>query len=382
MNIALVILHANPALGGAEGYTINLARALLARGHTVSLLASSFAADLPPVRQVPLATRAMTRLGRYLRFLDALDEHLASQPYDIVHAMLPVRRCDAYHPHAGLAFEGVELGHLRHNDPLKQVISRWAARVNRKRQRFAAVEWQMLSDANPPIVLCLTNGMRAAAVRRFPANDSRIVKLFYGIDLSRFDPTANPKAGVELRARLNLAPQDVVALIVAQDFERKGVPEAIRVIAAVDNPRLRVVVVGRDNPAPIRRLAARLGVTERVVLAGPTTDVQPFFRAADFMLFPARVDPCPFVVLESVAMGVPVIVTRQAGSHEIITSGQNGFVIDSPTDVPAMADAARKLSDPKVRERMSAACLQVRPGLSFDLHLDRLIQIYQRCMIR
>jgi UDP-glucose:(heptosyl)LPS alpha-1,3-glucosyltransferase len=382
MNIALVILHANPALGGAEGYTVNLARALIGRGHTVSLLATTFAADLPPARQVPIASRGLTRLGRYLCFLDALDEHLKSERYDIVHAMLPVRRCHAYHPHAGLAFEGVELGHLRHNDPLKQTVARWGNRLNRKRRQFAAVERQMLSGSQPPVVLCLTDSMRAAASRRFPVIDGQIVKLFYGIDLGRFDPTVRPDAGAEQRTRLRLSPQDIVALIVAQDFERKGVPEAIRVVAAVNDPRLKLVVVGRDNPAPMQRLAARLGVTDRIILAGPTADVHSFFKASHFMLFPARVDPCPFVVLESVAMGVPVIVTRQAGSHEIITSGQNGFVIDHPTNVPAMTEAARNLLDPALRAKMSEACLQIRSSLSFDHHLDRLIQIYEKCMVR
>jgi UDP-glucose:(heptosyl)LPS alpha-1,3-glucosyltransferase len=382
MNIALVILHANPALGGAEGYTVNLARALLERGHVVSLLATTFAADLPPARQVPIVATGITRLGRYECFLDGLDNHLARENFDIVHAMLPVRRCDVYQPHAGLAFEGVELGHLRHNNPLKRTLARWGNRFNRKRRRFADVEKQMMSSARPPIMLCLTDSMRAAASRRFPGAQNRIVTLFYGIDLHRFDPAARPGAGIELRQKLGLSPQDIVALIVAQDFERKGVPEAIQVVAAVDEPRLKLVVVGRDNPAPMRRLAERVGVTGRILLAGPTSDVYPFFKAADFMLFPARVDPCPFVVLESVAMGVPVIVTRQAGSHEIITPGSNGFVIERPTDVAAMADATRKLLDPELRQKMSAACAQVRPNLSLELHLDRLIQIYQQCMLR
>src|SRR5262245_25938135 len=233
MKIALVILHANPALGGAEGYTINLSRALLGLGHSVSLLATRFAADLPPARQVPIESRGLTRLARYECFLDALDEHLKREQYDIVHAMLPVRRCDVYHAHAGLAFEGVEFGHLRHNDALKQTLARWSNRLNRKRQRFAAVERAMVSGPHPPFVLCLTDGMRAAAAARFPTVSERVLTLYYGIDLGRFDRAARPESGAQQRAQLGLNAQDIVAIIVAQDFERKGVPEAIKVIAAI-----------------------------------------------------------------------------------------------------------------------------------------------------
>src|SRR5712671_261629 len=105
MKIALVILHADPARGGAERYTADLACALAKRGHAVSVLASDFPGQYANVEQVVLASGGLSRVAQYRRFLDLLDQHLASNSYDIVHAMLPVRRCDLYHPHAGIAAE-------------------------------------------------------------------------------------------------------------------------------------------------------------------------------------------------------------------------------------------------------------------------------------
>src|SRR4051794_9036469 len=108
MKIALVILHADAARGGAERYTIDLAAALGNEGHDVSLLANTFAPQVEQRVSVErLAARGFTRTGRYRRFLDSLDAHLRQTPYDIVHTMLPVRRCDVYHPHAGLAVAAV-----------------------------------------------------------------------------------------------------------------------------------------------------------------------------------------------------------------------------------------------------------------------------------
>ena len=46
MKVALVIQHADPARGGAEKYTLDIARALSHRGHDVAILASSFG-DMP-----------------------------------------------------------------------------------------------------------------------------------------------------------------------------------------------------------------------------------------------------------------------------------------------------------------------------------------------
>ena len=92
LNIALVIFHADPARGGAERYTYDLAAALAREGQAVSLISCDFAAVPESVRPVQMHATGATRLGRYLRFLDSLDKHLASEHYDIVHAMLPVRR--------------------------------------------------------------------------------------------------------------------------------------------------------------------------------------------------------------------------------------------------------------------------------------------------
>src|SRR5437773_8977393 len=101
MNIALVILHADPARGGAERYTVDLAAALGRRGHDVRVVASSFSEEVAEKARVGIETKALTRVGAYRRFLDGVDRHLQEAKYDVVHAMLPVRRCDVYHPHAG-----------------------------------------------------------------------------------------------------------------------------------------------------------------------------------------------------------------------------------------------------------------------------------------
>ncbi len=63
--------------------------------------------QLPKGGTIYLNTPGLTRLARYNRFLDRLDVHLAVNSYDMVHAMLPVRRCDVYHPHAGIAAEAI-----------------------------------------------------------------------------------------------------------------------------------------------------------------------------------------------------------------------------------------------------------------------------------
>jgi UDP-glucose:(heptosyl)LPS alpha-1,3-glucosyltransferase len=379
VKVALVILHADPARGGAERYTIDLAGALVRRGHEVSLLASSFGGAVEGVRSQLLDAGGATRARRYIRFLDSLDVHLASTDYDIVHAMLPVRRCDVYHPHAGLAAEALARGHLKHRGVIGQRLSQLANRINRRRQEFGAVERQLLGSQRPPVVLCLSDYVKETVRRNFPRlPEECLTKLFNATDLERFDPMKRPAAGEGVRQRFGFAADDVVGLMLAQDFQRKGLKESIIAVADVADPRLKLLVAGKQNPSGFRRLAQNTGIERQICFAGATDDPYAFYKAADFLILPTWHDPCSLVVLEAIAMGLPVISTAMNGACEIMTSGVHGFVIASPADRTGLVDALRKLLDSPRRREMSAACLSLRPALSYANHLQALEETYGR----
>ena len=277
VRIALVILHADARRGGAERYTFDLAAALIRRGHAVSFLASSFYEPPAGADRVDLPTKGISRRGRYLSFLDSLDAHLAAEHYDVVHAMLPVRRCDLYHPHAGIEAATLAESHEKHENPAIGASARILNRLNRKRRAVADVERTLLGGPNPPLVLCLSDYIRRAALRHHQIDPSRLLTLYNGIDTKRFDPADRHDAGRELRQRLGIADDRVVALLIAQDFQRKGLRQTIDAIARLARPELVLLVVGRPDPGRYQRQATRLGVASQMIFAGPTTDPYPFY---------------------------------------------------------------------------------------------------------
>ena len=378
MRIALVILHADPARGGAERYTLDLAAALRARGHHVSLIASSFAPKQQTPDDVQLKVGRGTRLSRYVYFLDALDRHLAETKYDIVHAMLPVRHCDIYHPHAGIAAESVSRGHLKHESAWRRSAAKLANSVNMKRRKFAAVERALLTGAKPPIVLSLSEYVKKNVLEFYALPPDRLATLFNAVDLKKFDPDARPEARTQIRDRFGISSDHIVALMIAQDFPRKGLRETILAMPKVNDPRLVLLVVGKQNPARYRQLAEEMGIAERVIFAGSTDDPFSFYKASDFFVLPTRHDPCSLVVLEALAMGLPVISTIFNGACEIMKSGTHGFVLDEPGDVPSTVSALKTLCDPHRRAEMSAAAFTLRPRLAYEHHVEELMRIYER----
>jgi len=98
--------------------------------------------------------------------------------------------------------------------------------------------------------------------------------------------------------------------------------------ALVDLPGAELTVVG-DGPAleRLKAQAAELGVADRVIWAGRHEDTAHFYRNADVYLMLSRFEAMPFVVLESMASGTPVVAVRVGGVPEVITDGVDGVLL-------------------------------------------------------
>jgi UDP-glucose:(heptosyl)LPS alpha-1,3-glucosyltransferase len=347
MRILLVILHAQRARGGAEAYTLQLFHALHKAGHTPVLAAASFDDDIPAHARVLLSHDGFTRTGRYLSFLNALDAHVSTTQYDVIHAMLPVRRCDVYHPHAGIAAR--ETGGL----------------FNPRRRAFACVERALLTSNAPPVVLSLSSYIEAELAAAYPHSSGRFERLMNAVDLNYFSPAAK-KSG---RSTAHV-------VIVAQDFVRKGVPALFDAIRPLS---ITLSIVGAGDMPYWNKKIARAGLTDRVKCVGPQRDVRPFYHEADFFVLPTRHDPCSLVVLEALACGLPVITTKQNGAADVITHGTHGYVLDrtAPFFINELTHAMDRLSDPHTRTPMIDACLSLRDSLSYRHHFERLLSIYR-----
>lgn len=123
----------------------------------------------------------------------------------------------------------------------------------------------------------------------------------------------------------------------------------------------------------LRRLAAELGVAERIHFAGaqPQDVVRDWMSTATLFALPSQVtadgnrDGIPVALMEAMASGCPVISTRVSGIPELIEDGRHGVLVEE-RDPAALADAIQQLlADPDLRRRL-AADARVRVEHAFD----------------
>ena len=91
-------------------------------------------------------------------------------------------------------------------------------------------------------------------------------------------------------------------------------------------------------------------------------DVLPFYRLFDVVVLPSRREGLSQALLEAMALGLPVVASRAGGNADLVTHGEDGWLVP-PRDGPAFARAlARLLADRALRERLGARARQTARG--------------------
>ncbi len=198
----------------------------------------------------------------------------------------------------------------------------------------------------------------------------------YGIDTAQFEQCA-PEAVRSVRERYG----ERLAISVGRLVYYKGFEVLIRAMASV---RGKLVIVG-DGPlrGELESLAARLGVTDKVMFAGEIDNagVTPYYHAADLFALAsvARSEAFGIVQIEAMAAGVPVVNTSlDSGVPFVSLHGQTGLTVP-PGNPQALAVAINRLLDDRdLRQSLGQAGVRrARQEFSLDTMLRRTLQLYQ-----
>lgn len=218
----------------------------------------------------------------------------------------------------------------------------------------------------------VSHGVARELERFFPAYGGEPSVIPNGVDRASFAP--DPRARAEVRARLALGSDDLVALFVGGDWERKGLRFAIEAVAAADGWHL--LVVGHGDKARHRALASRFGAGDRVHFVGDTAEPARYYACADSFVLPTAYEAFPLVALEAAAAGLPLLISRVNGVDELIEEGRNGWFVER--EWPGIAERLRRLSaDPELRIEMGRAARDSSARYTWGRVVDAYVKLYE-----
>lgn len=214
--------------------------------------------------------------------------------------------------------------------------------------------------------------------RRCGVPPRKVLFLENGIDASAY---ARRRSTREARAAVGLPPAGVLVGAIGRLSPEKGFDVLIRAAHSLGGD-VRLVIVGDGPERPsLERLIADLGLGDRVTLAGWRTDVRAYFEALDVFALSSRREGLPNVLLEAMAVGVPVVATSVNGVPAVVTDGVNGRLVPAD-DVSALAAALRDvMSNPAAAAGFVADGRRTVEGrYSFAARMKKLATLYDELL--
>lgn len=145
---------------------------------------------------------------------------------------------------------------------------------------------------------------------------------------------------------------------------------AIALLAAWPDAELTLVGDGEEGPA-LRTLAAQLGVAERVHWMGWQSDTGRFYRESDVCLLLSQHEAAPFVLLEAMACGTPVVAARVGGVPEVLLDGETGALLPERSVDALVSVLDRWRAHPQELERLGR---QARARIAQGFTVEHMVR--------
>ena len=369
LKIAFVVDRFGNRYGGAEAYGVALVREL-SKWHDVTVFARDYDTSCDvQLTYVPL--NSWKRWPSWIRVLIMAFRvrRMTRQGYDIVHS-----HCNGWAGH----IEVVHVTPVRYNWRVRALprVKRILSYVSLRVQSYLWLEARRVKPRQAHHVVAVSSLI------------ARQLQDAYGPGLNMsvippgvYVPAADtPGQRLQTRTQLGFTEKDLVCILVARNPQRKGLKTILQALTQLPD-HVQALVVGCD-PATERLICAMpefQNLEHRVKLVPVTSDVTPYYRAADICVHPTSNDSFGMAPLEAMSCGLPVIVSPEpwCGFAAYLKDGHDALLLKAPDDARHLAQSIARLeADPDLRLRLCQAAVNVVNSYAWSQIVLRYLELY------
>ena len=354
----IAIFLPNLGGGGAERVALSSAADLVERGHRVDMLLVEARGDLLPL--VPDGVRIVDfKAHRLIASLPALIRYLREDRPDTLHAVMWPLTIIAVMAHR-LARSSAKLV-VSDQNALSQKIQ---GGLQRRLLEWTVRLFYPFADAR---VLCSAVAADDLAALSGIARDSIEVI---------FNPISPPEriaSTSEIEALWGEAGARLIT--VGSLKEQKNHALLLRAFAEVGDKTAKLMILGEGDLRPkLTRLAAELGIAQRVIMPGFSVDPWPYLASADLFVLSSDYEGFPLALAEGMYAGLRIVSTDcTSGPAEMLDGGRFGRLVPCG-DAGALARAIDEaLNEPPRPEEMRARAEQVAGRAMIERYSELLI---------
>jgi glycosyltransferase involved in cell wall biosynthesis len=201
------------------------------------------------------------------------------------------------------------------------------------------------------------------------------------------DPrTERAAAQTDLPAEHRIPPGVPCILAVGRLSPEKGHRDLIEALAILRGRRpdldFRALIVGDGTERiSLERQIADAGLSGSVILAGHRSNPLPYYRAANVFVLPSHSEGSPNVLLEAMALGIPIAACAVGGVPESVTHERSALLVEPGSPVALADSIERLLTDTSLAQRMAKAAIEAAESLHAPaIYCSSLLSIYSELL--
>ncbi|MEW6409287.1 MAG: glycosyltransferase family 4 protein [Nitrospirota bacterium] len=361
--------------GGAENYLWLLSRLLIKEGFDVHIFANRWVDEKGlTFHNVPV-WRGPSSISN-LTFALNCEHILKKWDMDVIISFERTFYQDIYR-----AGDGCHREWLEQRKKIYPFYKRYSDYINPLHAVFLYIEKRIFTDMNLKMVITNSKMVKTQIAGHYRFPEDRIVIIYNGVDLGRFNPSQKKELRKSIREYLGFKEDDFVIIFVGSGFRRKGLDTLLRAVSRLKNTNtgfgrpIRLLIVGKDEPRRYKSMAGRLGILENLSFIPQTAMVEELYLASDIFALPTFYDPFSNATLEAMACGLPVITTSYNGASEIMTDGKEGFILSDPSDAEGLSERILFVSEPERLIQMGMAARQTAEKYPIEDAVQSFIRV-------
>ncbi|QDT63298.1 glycosyltransferase [Calycomorphotria hydatis] len=229
-------------------------------------------------------------------------------------------------------------------------------------------------------VICVSPDLRETMIRSgVPETKTELIR--NAIVLEDYQRTCSPK---EARVNLGFAADIPVIGSVGRLSQEKGFDSLITAVSQLHNEGIncQCILVGEGpQRTNLEQLISQQSHPERYYLVGHQVDVRPWLETMDVFVSSSRREGLANVLLEAVAMEVPIVATELPGTQLVVEHQRTGLLVPVGDHRQLAGAIAEYLRDDTFRRQLAEQALQeVREHWSFSGRMEKVVAIYDHLM--
>jgi len=357
--------------GGLEIQALEMSRQLARRGHDVWLACCPGSRLQHEAASEEIRTLAHDVSGYFHpQIAWSLGRFIARQGIDIVHCQLS-RDLSTLVPAVRLSFKAPPV-----------ILSKRVGSYLSKRDPLHRFTYGGVSR-----VLAISNVIHRNVLETTPVPPERVITVHDSVDTDLYSPVRAD--GRSVRREFGIGDDMLVTGFVGRFSPGKGHEELLQAADIVRKQRdnVRFLVVGeasfgeRQYELKIRAMAGTMGLEEIVLFAGFRRNIPDIMAAFDLLAFPSHAESFGVVLIEAMAMELPVVSTNCDGVLDIVVNGETGIYVSPRNPSELAAGLLRLIDEPETRHRMGkAGRRRVLEKFDQQKQIDKLLEIYRELL--